>query len=140
MYQCKHFNIPELVPPELYNNNKNSLYKLWWLFPKVLLITIDKLRETYGPVYCNTYIFNFNKPRVASGLRLPDSKYYSETSQHSYANAVDLIWFANDVEKIRKDIIDKKYEWMKNIKGLELDVSWLHIDFRNSDKLITFKP
>jgi len=46
------------------------------------------------------------------------------------------VMFKRDVEEIRNDIINNPFHKdFKYIKGIELDVTWLHLDYRNWDKL-----
>ena len=136
MYKCKNFSIHELVPPEIFNQYPE--WKLWLLFDNRLLTVLDKLRDTYGPLTVNNW--KWGGEYTQSGLRMSDSKYYSLTSQHAHGRAGDCRPEDVSVEAIRQDIIDRKYPWMKLIKGLELGVSWLHIDTRNNKTLVTFKP
>jgi len=135
MYRCKHFSIFELVPPEFKNEKEATL---WMLFPKKNLEVIDAIREDYGKCFINTWPWDGTLSQ--SGIRLPKSDYYSPTSQHSYANAFDIHPLEKDVKIIRHDIIDRRFDYMRLITGLELDVDWLHIDFRNYEGLLTFKP
>jgi len=135
IFQCNHFGIFELVPPELKDSKEANL---WMLFPKKNLEVIDALRDDYGKMYINTWSWDGRFSQ--SGIRLPSSDYYSTTSQHSYANAFDIHPQDEEVEKIRSDIMNRRFDYMEVITGLELNVSWLHIDFRNYDGLFTFSP
>lgn len=136
MYRCRHFGIYELVPPEIHKEYEE--WKLWNLFDSVGLEVIDLLRDTYGIFIINDY--QWEGSYTQSGLRTRESAYYSFTSLHSWARAFDKKPQETPLEEIRQDILDRRYGWMEKIKGLELDVPWLHIDFRNSDTLITFRP
>ena len=138
MYQCEYFQIEELVPPEAMQRVQDPAI-LWWLFDGRGLYVLDMLRKDYGPITVNDWIWGGEF--TDSGLRLPGSEYYSLTSQHSHGRAFDAKTGDVPVQDIRKDIINRKKDYMRLITGLELDVSWLHIDFRNScGKLHTFKP
>ena len=136
MYKCKHFAIYELVPPDIYESYEE--WKLWNLFDPTGLEVIDLLRDKYGAFLINDYQWGWD--HTQSGLRTEKSKYYSFTSLHSWARAFDKRPQDTPLEKIRQDISDRKFKFMEKIKGLELGVSWLHIDFRNSDSLISFRP
>ena len=83
--------------------------------------------------------------RKWSGFRIPDSSYYSSTSQHSHGRAVDFLL---------QDIITKKYldtqiirnEIIENQDSFEFDditcieqfdgMTWIHVDIRNFNKVL----
>ena len=50
MYRCNHFAIHELVPRNIF---KDRGEKAWELLDDRLLITLDRLRERYGPMTVN---------------------------------------------------------------------------------------
>jgi len=133
--KSKYFKIYELVPKHIFNKYKE---KAWKFMDPRLIKMIDLLKEDFpsGSITINNYHWNGN--RNWSGLRTPDSPYYRETSQHSFGRAVDCLFTKYDVEEVRQHIIDSQ-DVYKYVKGIELNVSWLHIDVRNEDKLITFK-
>ena len=56
MYECEHFQIEELVPPEALELVDNKAV-LWWLFDDRLLRVADRLREEYGPMTVNDWIW-----------------------------------------------------------------------------------
>ena len=135
MYICEHFTPEELLPKQFYEEFFPRYGKrLWQIFNPVGLKTIDQLRETYGKMLCNTWKWGGNLQFC--GYRPPTCGVGSLLSQHRFANAFDLHPQEASVDAIREDILNGQWP---TIKGLELGVSWLHIDFRNSNKLITFR-
>ena len=132
MYICKHFKIHELVPPRIYEKRGE---KAWELLDERALITLDALRDRFGVATVNNY--KFGGTRLWSGLRTPDSPYYSETSQHSLGKAFDVIFKEIDAEEAREYILTHPSEF-PFITGLELDVSWLHFDVRNTTAIKVF--
>lgn len=135
-YKCKHFKIYELVPPHIYEQRKE---KAWQLLDNRMLWTIDLLRDLYGPIIINNY--HSGRPRTCSGLRTPECEIYSPTSQHSFGRAFDCIFTETDVEKIRQDILENTHTCAyQYITAMELNTSWLHIDCRNCDRILTFRP
>lgn len=133
MYQCKHFAIHELVPPEVYKSRGN---KAWELLDERLLETIDKLRDWGGSITINNY--NWGGKRKWSGLRTPESPYYSPTSQHSLGKAADLVFAEKTPEEVREHILSNRSLY-PYITGLELGTpTWTHIDVRNYNGLKTF--
>lgn len=135
-YKCKHFKIYELVDEETF---KKRGEKAWELLNPELLMTIDLIKERFpdGTMTINSYKFGGN--RNWSGLRTASSPWYSTYSQHSLGNAVDCIFSDYDVNMIRQDIIDNP-DIYPFIKGIETDISWLHIDVRNRQIVAIFKP
>jgi len=72
-------------------------------------------------------------------LRTSDSKYYSAYSQHSFGRAMDLIFKDTTAEQVRQDILaTKSHPDFLFINSFEENTSWLHIDVRNVDRILTF--
>ena len=133
--KSKHFKIHELVPEHIF---KKYGEKAWKFINKDLIITIDLLKEHFnlGTMTINNYYWGGK--RHWSGLRTPQSPDYSETSQHSLGNATDSIFSHYTAAEVRNYIINNPHEF-EYIKGLELGVSWLHVDTRNEEHLVTFQ-
>jgi len=121
------FKIYELVPVELYNSVHEDV--LWQMMDPGLLATIDAIKAKFpkGSMIINSY--KWGGDRGWSGLRTKNSKYYSPTSQHSLGKAIDAVFTAYDVEEVRQYILDNSEEF-PHIGGIELGVSWLHVDTR----------
>jgi len=66
MHICKHFKIQELVPPAVFDARGE---RAWELLDERMLITLDKLRERYGPVTVNTGIRGANANGTAYARR-----------------------------------------------------------------------
>ena len=136
MYKCKHFIIEELVSPKTF---KDRGQKAWQLFDDRLLMTLDRLRDKYGPMTINNW--KWNGDREWSGLRTPDSPWYSKYSQHTHGRASDILFKHTTAEQVRQDILanpdDKTFEF---INSFEEGTSWLHVDTRSVERLYTFKP
>ena len=132
--KSKYFKVHELVPQHLYNKYGDGA---WKFIDTKLIETIDTIKEHFpkGTMTINNYFWGGT--RYWSGLRTPKSSYYSETSQHSFGRAIDAVFSDYDVEEVRKFILNN-LDLFPHIKGLELGVSWLHIDVRNEDTLIKF--
>jgi hypothetical protein len=136
MYKCEHFAIHELVPPQVYRDRKE---KAWELMDERLLITLDKLRKRYGSMTVNNY--HWGKDREWSGLRTADSPYFSKYSQHSFGRAADCLFTKISSEEVRQEILaNPNDEDFKLIGSLELNVSWLHFDVRNCERIKTYSP
>ena len=134
MYKCRHFKIHELVPPQVYQDRGE---KAWELIDDRILRTIDELRERYGSITINNYMFGGD--REWSGLRTQNSPWFSPYSQHTFGRAVDCLFKDADVDKVRQDILDLPHSEVScYVTAVELDTSWLHIDCRNTDRIKTF--
>lgn len=113
MYIPKYFSLDECFPPDF--------SKSWKYFDERILISADKLREVFGPLRCN------GNGLTQCGFRTNGSK----TSQHCFGRAMDLHSDRYSSEEIRMYIINNR-NLFPYITFLECDISWLHIDCRNS--------
>lgn len=136
MYRCDKFAIHELVPPAVFRRRGDSA---WELLDDRMLVTLDRLRKRYGKMTANDYIWS--GPREWSGLRTPDSPYYSAYSQHTFGRACDIIFSEITAEEVRQDIISSPdLEEFEFIGSIELSVSWLHYDVRNCRRIKNYYP
>jgi hypothetical protein len=133
--ESKYFKIYELVSRGFHQLKGEFA---WWYIDPNLILTIDTLKEYFpnGSISINTWYWNGN--RMWSGLREEGTKYYSKTSLHSFGKAVDCIFSAYSTEEVREFIVNNPDKF-PHIKGIELGVSWLHIDTRNSKEVIKFQ-
>lgn len=144
MYYPSYFSIWEVVPPEMKNliANKGSKWGFDTLFDERLLITMDRLREQFGKMKANTW-FNGGRHRFR-GFRTPECEIGANLSQHRFGRAIDLEPLESDVEHIRTEILNyPNSPRFQHIGGLELGISWLHVDVRGrryTDKITTFTP
>jgi len=136
MYKCKYFIIQELVPPQVYKDRGD---KAWELLDERMLQTIDAIRDHFG-VSCTINNWKWGGNRQWSGLRTVESPYYSPYSQHSFGRAFDILVGNLDAEEVREEIIKFRKEKFPFISGMELCVSWLHVDCRNHAPLKVFHP
>ena len=136
MYRCNYFAIHELVPRNVF---KDRGEKAWELLDDRLLITLDRLRERYGPMTVNNWYWD--KEREWSGLRTKESPFYSPYSQHTFGRAADCLFSKTSAEQVRQEILsmttDPAFEW---IGSVELGVSWLHFDVSNCDRIKAYHP
>ena len=136
MYQCDHFDIHELVPPAVLRDRGD---RAWELLEDRVLMVLDRLRRRYGKMTINNY--HWGGDRMWSGLRTPNSPHYRPYSQHSFGRAADRLFDDITAEAVRQDILanpnDPDFEL---IGSIELDVSWLHFDVRNCDRIMTYQP
>ena len=136
MYTCSYFAIHELVPRNVFYDRGE---KAWELLDERLLVTLDRLRERYGPVTVNNWYWD--REREWSGLRTKDSPFYSPYSQHTFGRAADCLFAEISPEQVRQDILARPTDSTFELIGsIELNVTWLHFDVRNCDRVKTYTP
>ena len=135
--KSKYFKIHELVPKQMYYKYGENA---WRYIDRGMIRDIDHLKEVFnnGTMTINNY--HWNGDRQWSGIRTYESMYYSYGSQHTYANAVDIVYSDYSSEEVRQYILSHQdeFDW---ISRLEEGVAWLHIDGANTefDYITTFK-
>jgi len=132
----KNLYLDEYVPVVLYERYPENVLK--GFIDERLVLSDQKLRDRYGRVTINNWFVGGN--RNHSGIRTPDSKYYSSGSQHSWGRASDKIFDDVYAEEVQNDIQKNELWKMLGIFGLEIGVSWVHTDVRwtYTGKLLTF--
>ena len=128
--------LDEYIPRQLYEKYKGREGELIKLLDKRLVESDQKLRDLFGPVTINNWWLGGS--RNWSGVRTSDSPYYSPTSQHTHGKASDKLFSRHSAKEVQ-EYIQKNYREL-GITGLELGVTWVHTDTRESqnNKLITF--
>jgi hypothetical protein len=131
--KSKYFKIHELVPLHIYEKYGE---RAWQFIDDRVVLTLDFMKSRYKKkITVNNYFWG--GVRHWSGLRTPASPYYSETSQHSSGRAIDCLIEGMTAEDVRKDIL-RNAHLFPYIKALEMEVSWVHFDVRNSDEIVLF--
>lgn len=134
----KNFFLDEYIPKKLYIKYEKKPYRLLAMLDGRLVNADQLLRNEFGPITINNW-WN-DKDRNWSGIRTPDSKDYSFTSQHTWGRASDKIFHTATAEQVREFI--KQY-WKKlGITCIEDDINWVHSDTRwwSVDELLIVKP
>lgn len=134
MYIPKHFRIQEFVPESIYKARGQKSIEL---MDERILVTADQLREAFGKTTINSWLWGGN--RTESGLRTPDSRNYSPTSQHTFGRAIDCIFESVDAEEARQYIILHQDQF-PYVNFIEDKVSWLHVDCRNCERISVWSP
>ena len=138
MYRCKHFDIKELVPEDMYLKYGD---KCWLLFDERALMTIDAIREFVGvPAIINNW---HNKGSYSQRGFRTDIKTGAPLSQHRFGRAFDItfqtIKGVEGYNALRQEIVKNKAKF-PYLRGLEDNINWLHIDTRNVESMIVFNP
>lgn len=138
-YKTKHFKITELVDEETYNKFGEQAFMF---FDKVALKTLDGIREYFGkPMLINNW--NFGGNMDSRGFRKPTDPTGAPYGQHRMGRAFDFSVQGMTADEVRAVIIAHQMEApFDEITACEIDVAWVHIDFRNIDnngRLLLFK-
>lgn len=136
MYKCEYFKIHELVPQHVYEDRGD---KAWALLDDRLLEAIDILREHLGSCTINDWWWGGSYTQ--SGFRT-DSEVGARFSQHRFGRGADLKFKDHSADYVRQWIRSNWSTVAPNLNiTLELGVSWVHLDVRNTNKLISeFNP
>ncbi len=134
MYQPKHFTVQELVPQSIYEQRKEKAIEL---IDERVLVTLDQLRETFGPCTVNDWCFGGDYSQ--SGLRTPEAKEYSPTSQHTFGRAMDCKFKEYEAQEVRRHIVENRIIF-PYITFMEEGISWLHFDVRNCQRIVLWNP
>lgn len=114
MYVPKYFTLDECFP--------NDFPKSWRYFDDRVLKSADKLREIFGSLWVNGHGL------TQCGFRTNGSK----TSQHRWGRALDLHSNKYSSEEMRMYILKNKDQF-PYVSFVEIDISWCHVDCRNSE-------
>lgn len=128
----KNFYLDEFIPKQLYL--ANPTWKLYRLIDKRLFALHQKVRDRHGAMTLNDWIHGGK--RNWSGLRLPNSSYYSLFSDHSYGRAGDNIMI-KDINEVWNDI-KTNYKKIYQPLGLTMietgkEITWLHMGIGNTN-------
>jgi len=145
----KIFKPQEIFPPHIidkYTNKSGDIYQaIWRLMDSRTLWTAVKLRELFGTMIINDYLWgghNLNRG-FRDPITLIDKNHFiqtgeiiaewsSFTSQHCFGRALDSSFKKVLAENVRVYIIQNKgRDEFKYITAIEKEVSWLHFDVRN---------
>ena len=130
MYKCEHFIIEELVGPELASMLPEDV--LWRMFPEDVLRGADWVKKEYSPhnpVTINNW--KWDGAFTESGIRIPGDEFYSATSYHTHAMALDFKFDPRVITpaEIRVDLCTRNNVpyWKRVEAGTE---GWLHLDVK----------
>jgi hypothetical protein len=132
-YRCKYFKIEEIMCPELLKANGEEL--CWWMWNKYILWTVDVMRELYGV----SALINNWKQGGQFSYRGARPSTYTQTGPldpHKFLIALDVNFGQIPASTVINDILTKPNQpEFQFISGLELGVTWNHLDVRNVTKV-----
>jgi len=137
-YKCKYFKIQELVDKQTYEKYGEGA---WMHFNPVALKTIDGIREYFGkPIIVNNW--NTGGSMDSRGFRSPIDNTGSKWGFHYKGNAFEFTIQGMTADDVRAVIIQHQNEEpFCEITAMEINITWIHIDFRNinNEKIYLFK-
>jgi hypothetical protein len=156
MYIPEFFRKAELFSKKVIEMEKDRGDFIWRLIDNRAAWTIDKIRKhfcgtkkqnAYDVMTINNWIWGgmwqyrgFRHPIVDI---VDNSLNMSLTSQHCFGRGIDFNLGKITPDEVRQDITTHPTsERYKYVMGIELDVEWVHVDFRNWNKrkgIYTFK-
>jgi len=140
VYECEHFDIEELVTPDLFEEFRDRQHRLWQLFDVRALITLDALRGRFGPITVNDWVWGGDF--TLSGLRPWDTEIGAKLSQHKFGRGVDCKFKDISAHDVRQKLFeaDRAGRQFGNPHFLHITcvedfpgMSWFHFDVRNHD-------
>lgn len=129
-YLPKHFDLRELVAPDVYAARGAAA---WELLDPRLLVAADKIREKFGPVTVNNW--HLGGSYLESGLRDPVTGMGARLSQHKAGRALDCKFKDAQLREVYAYLLAHPDEFAEItvVEDIEKTPSWLHIDVRAAD-------
>ena len=142
MFKPRHFSVKELVCPHIYDKFGDTAFAL---FDDKLLSTLDFLRDQLGPIYINDWDsgggFSQRGFRCIQCQLVKDAikKNQLYVSAHMTGQAADFDVENKPSGEVRLWILANEIKMPHPIR-LEKNVTWVHLDTRNTDdmKIILF--
>lgn len=140
VYECRHFRIEELVTPELFEQFKDNQPMLWQFLDVRALMTLDGLRERFGPVTVNNWLWGGDF--TLSGLRPWDTTVGAPFSQHKFGRGFDAKFKTVSAHEVRKELFQAdalgRQFGMPHFAHITCvedfpGMTWFHFDVRNHD-------
>jgi hypothetical protein len=136
----KWFEIRELVGPDVYEARGE---RAWQLLDTRLLITLDQLREKFGPITVNNW--HWGGRFKASGLRTELDKVGARFSQHRMGRAADCKFRDTTPREVFDYILahESVFASLTCLEDVAFTPTWLHVDVRNTvghPSILVVKP
>lgn len=128
-YRSKHFQLHELVPPDVFAARGETAWEL--LDPRAL-VTLDALREHFGA--CTVNDWQAGGLYKESGLRSSQTVTGAAYSQHRYGRAFDCKFKGAVPDEVGVYVIANSGEFphLTTIEDTAATPTWFHFDVRNN--------
>jgi hypothetical protein len=126
-YKLRHFDLRELVTPELWATRNSRVIEL--LDPRALRV-LDDLRDKFGPVTVNNW--HTGGLYKESGLRDPFTQTGAMWSQHKFGRAFDCKFKNGTPRQVFDHLISHAPDWpeITVLEDVDKTPTWLHFDVR----------
>jgi len=137
-----HFDLRELVSPEIYNRT-NILDRAFDFINVNAPGTLEYIRSIFGSVTINTWHVGGNYKN--SGLRSPDSSVGSKYSSHRFGCGFDLKFADSTPIDVYNYILStpESFPFIRRMEDANKTVTWLHIEISTKPRqgdIYTFSP
>lgn len=124
-----HFIIEELVPPAVFNVLGDTA---WDLFDEKAIITLDQLRDYFGPIVVNNW--HSGGQYKESGYREATSTTGAQKSRHKAGMAFDCKPVRCTPQSMHAEILNnsKKFPYLTTLEAIESTPTWVHFDTRDN--------
>lgn len=137
MYKPRFFRIEELVWPEFHEQRQRRGDALFMAFDARAPLTLDRLRERYGPLVVNDWLWGGEF--TLSGLRPFGSGVGAALSQHIFGRAFDCKFRQVEAGEVRAELLagrrrgaGETFEHVARIEAFP-GMGWFHFDTGNHD-------
>lgn len=141
MKYSEHFDIRELVHPDIYNHPAIGDRCKDFIHPNAKY-TLDDLRERVGPITINDWLFGGQY--VDSGLRLPDGNVGAALSAHRFGVAFDLKFSDTTPQDVFYEVLNNQraFPFISRLESVDHTPTWLHIEIctKRAGDIIIFNP
>jgi hypothetical protein len=126
-YRPKHFQLHELVPPDIFAARGTAAWEL--LDPRALM-TLDSLREQFGPCVVNDW--QSGGQYKESGLRSSQTATGAVYSQHKFGRAFDCKFKGASPDAVGAYVIahPDQFPHLTTIEDTAATPTWFHFDVR----------
>jgi hypothetical protein len=127
-YRPKHFALVELVGPDIFKERGD---RCWELLQPAALMTLDALRDKFGPITVNDWFAGGKYSE--SGLRQFDTTTGAKYGMHKYGGADDCKFkLVSPIEAFNYILAHpSEFPLLTTMEDATQTVTWLHFDVRN---------
>jgi len=131
IYRTKHFQLHELVPPDIYESRGS---RAWELLDAPALVTLDQLRERFGRTRVNDWWWGGRFKE--SGLRSFTTSTGAALSQHRFGRAFDCKFDGITPREACDYVLahPDEFPYLTTIENPDATPTWFHFDTRNHHK------
>jgi len=141
MKYSEHFDLKELVHPDIYNHPAIGARCADFIHPNTGE-TLDLLREYAGTITINDWMYAGSY--LNSGLRTPDSSTGALFSAHRFGCGFDLKPRQISNEKLYYHILNnqEKYPFISRMEGIDHTPGWVHVEItsKRDGEIVIFNP